>query len=331
MPSFIAELLTRLAPQIGATFVVEPEFQNTGYITFASGRRVFFRDNRFDLNPLGSVKLVQDKAHTAHFLRHFGYHTPDWLTFWGATSFPGAPNPRHPSAAVAFAAAHGYPVWVKPNDASQGRAVYCCHNEAELLDAATAALAASPVALVQAHAPGHDWRIVILDGQPISAYQRIPLTVTPTGHHTLRQLIAQRQAEFQQSGRDTTIRLTDPRLLRCLARAGLTLDSTPPPGNPIRLQDIANLSAGGHCRDVTAHLHPTFAKLCAQIAQDFRLRICGIDLTAPDITAPLETYQILELNSAPGLDNYAHPDPAAQEHLIDTLYLKLLRAVEGST
>ena len=60
------------------------------------------------------------------------------------------------------------------------------------------------------------------------------------------------------------------------------------------------------------------------------LRLCGVDIITKDITASANNYIILEINGAPGLDNYASIG-AAQADTVDGLYLKVLKALERGT
>lgn len=56
------------------------------------------------------------------------------------------------------------------------------------------------------------------------------------------------------------------------------------------------------------------------------LRFCGVDLMTEDVTRPLGGYMIIEINSAPGLDNYLFMGLEQQDY-VDALYLKVLCAI----
>ncbi|HEV2010293.1 MAG TPA: hypothetical protein VGS17_04620, partial [Candidatus Limnocylindria bacterium] len=51
---FIADTLTRLAAQAGATIDLEPHYGFVGKISFPAGRTSYFHAQMLDLNPLGS-------------------------------------------------------------------------------------------------------------------------------------------------------------------------------------------------------------------------------------------------------------------------------------
>ena len=62
--------------------------------------------------------------------------------------------------------------------------------------------------------------------------------------------------------------------------------------------------------------------------KDMGLRICGVDIIiGGDISEAHDDYVVIEINSAPGLDNYAAIGEK-QRAIVDELYLKVLKALE---
>ena len=58
------------------------------------------------------------------------------------------------------------------------------------------------------------------------------------------------------------------------------------------------------------------------------LRLCGVDLIVHgDITQKPDTYWILEINAAPGLDHYVKIGKT-QEKIVEDLYLQVLKHLE---
>jgi D-alanine-D-alanine ligase-like ATP-grasp enzyme len=54
-------------------------------------------------------------------------------------------------------------------------------------------------------------------------------------------------------------------------------------------------------------LHSDFKELAIKVTKDMGLLLCGVDFMTQDICKPLSEnpdYIIIELNGAPGLDNY---------------------------
>ena len=320
-------ILRRIAPKLGARVVLEPEHGFVGTVYFRNGRKSLFWDNKFDLNPISSVKIAQDKGYTNFFLAEGGFKVPRECTVFARAFHRHIANPRGLSSAGRFAKTIGYPVYVKAVRRSQGDMVFQAHSRLELFARLREIFHSDRMAIVQECCAGRDYRLVVLDGEVISAYQRVPLHVTGDGRRTVRQLLEAKQKEFVKSARDTVIPWRDLRLKRAMEKKGLGWRSVIPAGQRVTLLEVANLSLGGDTIDVTEHLDASVTRLAASVAQHLCLRFCGVDVMMTDATAPLGDYRILEVNSAPGLDHYAYSG-RRQRRLVDDLYLKVLKAVE---
>ncbi len=325
--TILGPLLKKLGREIGATVMIEPEWRIVGQITFKSGARSYFRYNTLDLNPVGASDIAKDKDYAAFFMKKMGYPvpvgkafaSPDWAKAIGAKN--------DTKAALQYGKKLGFPLVVKPNSGSQGFGVAVVHNEAELRKALTYVFRGDKMALVQKPVHGRDYRIVILDGKAISAYERIPLNVIGDGHSSIEQLLKQKQKQFVRDNRDTWIKFDDPRIRAKLKVQGLRLSSIPPEGLTIYLLDNANLSTGGDAVDVTDTIHPSFALIAANLTRDMGLRLCGVDIMTTDIALPAKKYCVLEINAGPGLDHYVKTG-AKQKQIVEDLYRTVLRALE---
>jgi len=182
--------------------------------------------------------------------------------------------------------------------------------------------------VVERFCEGRDYRVVVLDNDVISAYERIPLQVIGDGRSTVLRLLKKKQLAFEKAGRDTVLNLKDIRMKMCLKRQGLGFRNIPRKGQYVRLLDNANLSTGGEAIDVTTKIHPTYKNLAIRITKDMGLRLCGVDIICNDITQPLSEYVVVEINGAPGLDNYASLG-RKQKQMVQTLYLRVLKALES--
>ncbi len=326
----LAPMLKKLAARIGATVLVEPEWQIAGQITFKSGRRSYFRYNTLDLNPVGASDVAKDKDYASFFMAAMGYSVvPDTRTFYSVQWAEAIRMPRRNiDAAYRYARKLGFPVVVKPNSGSQGTGVAVVHDRREFYRAMRAIFRKDRVALVQRPVHGKDYRLVVLDNKIVSAYERIPLNVVGDGRSTISRLLREKQRGFVAAKRDTQIRMDDPRIARKLARQGLTFRSVPVLGERIFLLDNANLSTGGDSVDVTGKVHPEFKRLVVRITRDMGLRLCGVDLMVDgDIGAKPTRYWVLEINAAPGLDHYVKTGKA-QEMIVEHLYLEVLKHLE---
>ncbi|HEX5294073.1 MAG TPA: Mur ligase family protein [Streptosporangiaceae bacterium] len=185
----------------------------------------------------------------------------------------------------------GAPVVIKPLGGSHGRSVTVGVRAPHEAEAAfrQASEAGSPV-LVESYVPGHDYRVLVIDGQVAAAAQLRPAAVTGDGSHTLAQLIEQANADPRRGDGHarvlTRIELDD-EVLRHLDAAGLDGCSVPAAGHLVTLRRNANLSTGGTSRDVTDLVHEQVAEMCRRAAAAVGLDICGVDVRLADIAAPL--------------------------------------------
>lgn len=326
----IREILQKIAPKIGATVIMEPEWNIAGQIIFKNGRKSYFKYSSLDINPQGSSEIAKDKDYAAFFAGKMGYPVVEGKTFfskqWGKVI---GCETRDSNAAWQFAKEIGLPVIVKPNSGSQGLGVFKVKSEIELYDALRFIFKWDRVALIQKFVVGDDYRVVVVDDKIISAYQRIPLYVIGDGHLTINQLIRQKNAFFLSQGRDTVIKLPDPRINKKLSELGLKMRTIPKDGQKIFLLDNANLSSGGCSFDVTNVIHPKFRDICIRLTRDMGLRFCGVDLIINgDISSSPNEYRVLEINSSPGLDHYSKTGKE-QEVNVEKMYLEILKAMES--
>lgn len=325
---FASELIAQVAPSLGIAVELEPEFGFAGEMVFPDGRRHLFRNTNFNVNPAGSTEIARDKAYAHHFLRKRGLRVPQGRAFFSdALNAHLQPHRRRDTAAAcAYAEALGFPVFAKPNNLSQGALVDKVANAAELAQHLADIFRQAPVALVEVPQPGRDYRVVVLGDEVISVYERRPLAVTGDGVHPVQALLAQAKAGLAGAGRpNAEIDLDDGRIDRKLARAGLTRASVLPAGQALALLDNANLSTGGSSVDITGAIHPTFAALALRATHGLGLRLAGVDFIADDLTADADgqSWVVLEVNPAPGLDNYASLGSEQHARVVG-LYRKIL-------
>jgi D-alanine-D-alanine ligase-like ATP-grasp enzyme len=325
--AILGPLLKKLGREIGATVLIEPTWGVVGQITFKNGRKSYFRYNTLDLNPVGASDVAKDKDYAAFFLKKMGYPTPRGRAFYSNEWADAIGSDRTIAKARTYAKKLGYPCIVKPNSGSQGYGVQLVYTERELNAALALVFKSDKVALVQQPIPGRDFRIVVLDGNVISAYERIPLSVVGDGSSTIRQLLIKKQREFSRAKRDTWIKMSDPRIIAKLKQQKKTLSTVPAKGERVFLLDNANLSTGGDAVDVTKILHRTFQKIAVGITQDMGLRLCGVDLIVEsDIEKPAKKYTVLEINAGPGLDHYVKSG-REQTKLVEEMYRNVLRSL----
>ncbi len=327
---YLTSLVQKLAPQIGAKVIVEPEWGITAQIIYKDGVVRSLRMYSLDLNPIASADIAKDKDFASFFMKAKGYPVAEGQTFFKDSWAKIVNSKRTIPEAVKYANKLGYPLIAKPNSQSQGSGVTLVSNSKELVSALKEIFKGDRVAIVERYMPGHDYRVVVLDGGIISAYERIALSVTGDGKNTILSLLAKKQKLFDSQKRDTNINLDDRRIKIKLRKRGFSFKTILPKGEKVFLLDNANLSTGGDSVDVTQTIHPGFHKIAANLTRDMGLRIAGVDImvTKGDITMDPKkcSYFIIEINAAPGLDHYVTTG-ARQRKNVEAMYLKVLKAL----
>jgi D-alanine-D-alanine ligase-like ATP-grasp enzyme len=323
------KMLQEIAPQIGAKVLLEPEWNIAGQITFKNNKRSYFRYNTLDINPMGASEIAKDKDYASFFMASMGYPVVPSKAFFSkdwARAIGG--SPMNIKAGYQYAKKIGFPVILKPNSKSQGLGVSLVFNKNEFYEAAKMIFKKDKIMLVQKFLKGKDYRIVVLNDEIISIYQRIPLSVIGDGISSIRKLLHKKQEQFDILERDTNINFKDIRIRSKLRRQKLTFRSVPRKGIEIFLLDNANLSSGGTSIDVFNNADPLFKNFAIKLTHDMGLRLCGIDLMIDgDISSFTDPFYILEINSAPGLDHYVKSGEE-QEEIVKKYYVMFLEQLE---
>jgi len=208
----------------------------------------------------------------------------------------GLPVPRHVQvltreAALAAAAAIGYPLVVKPADANRGEGVTVgVDSDAKLIAAFDLARkrASSGDVLIEQQAPGVCHRLFIVKGQLLYAVKRLPIFVTGDGKRTLRQIIAE---EIEKDAavphwRRSKIARFDAAGFAELAARGIDCDAVPGFGARIFLRPIETTEWGGIDEDTTSAVHPLNLQAAIAATRAFGLEVAGVDMISDDISLP---------------------------------------------
>ncbi len=324
----LAAIVMEVAAQMGATVVLDPIWKYAGQITFASGKRAYFRGSSLDINPHGASEIAKDKDYSALFMRQMGFPVVDGRTFFSDEWAEAIGSDQTMDAAIVAAQETGYPLIIKPNSASQGRGVFAIDSEAELRSALIECFTLDRVVLLQPLIRGRDYRVVVLGDEVISAYERVPLNVCGDGSSTIEELLNAKAVTLQRErGRACKVPFGDIRMTARLGRDGYKFTSVPRDGEIVYLLDHANLSSGGDAIDVTGAVSRAIEKLCVTVTAAMGLRLCGVDLILEGDVATAASAHILEVNSSPGLDNYAAIGSEQHTRVIN-LYAKIFNYIE---
>jgi cyanophycin synthetase len=199
----------------------------------------------------------------------------------------------------------GYPVVLKPVDGKKGESVFVdLRTEAELTAAAAAAQIHERPYMLQSFFTGSDHRLLVVSGKLVAAARKDPASVTGDGHHTIAELVEiENRDPRRMSGRVMERIALDERSDGTLARQGFTRGSVAEAGRVVRVNSIANVSAGATAADVLGVIHPDNARAAIRAAKAIGLKICGVDFVSPDISKSWHEVGggICEVNASVGL------------------------------
>lgn len=326
----LGQIFKKIAPRIGAKVIIEPEWGFVGQIIFKNGRKRYFRYSSIDLNPLGASDIATDKGYASFFMNRLGYPIIPGQVFFSDNWSRAIGSKKNIDAAHHYAQKIGWPLIVKPNSGSQGAGVFKVTNKSEFYRALRFIFRQDRVALVQKLVCGRDYRLVVLDKQVISAYERRPFNIVGDGVSSVERLIKKKLYDFMITDRPAKLDINDWRIAQELKKQKLTLRSVLPAGVNIFLLANANLTTGGDAVDVTKIINSGFKKLAIRLTKDMGLRFCGVDLMVDgDISQAPRTgnYWIIEINAAPGLDHYVKTG-REQVKIVENMYLRVLKAME---
>jgi cyanophycin synthetase len=268
------------------------------------------------------VDIAGDKVLAKQFLARAGIPVPEGVAALSAAE-----------AAQALDRLGGQVV-VKPKNGNHGKCVTVgvrTPAQAEQAYRRAAEGTGAPAVIVETYVPGHDYRVLIVDGQVTAAAELRPPSVTGDGVRSVTELIEEVNADPKRGhghSRVLTKITIDDVTLTQLAAYGLVPNAIPAAGQEISLRQNGNLSTGGTSIDVTDLVHADVAELCRRAACATGLDICGIDLRLADISAPLfgaaQQVAVIEVNACPGLRMHLHPAEGRArdvgEAIIDRLY-----------
>jgi cyanophycin synthetase len=263
-----------------------------------------------------AMELAQDKDETNDRLRRSGIPVPQGRVVYSLRQASKAADEI------------GRPVVVKPLTGRQGYGVSLEVSTAEEMKVAfKEAKKFSSAVLIEEMFLGRNYRVTIVGGRIVAASERLLPHVIGDGLNSIRELIAiENRNPLRGDGHEkplTKIKV-DTDVITHLQHAGLTLEAVPVRGAPITLSNRSNLSTGATAEDVTDQVHPTITRMCERAARLVGLDVCGIDLVIPDISTPMTSGGVIEVNASPGLRMHHHPSSGTKrdvgQAVVDSIF-----------
>lgn len=331
-------LLAELCQEKGIKLALDSEFFYFGYIETGSGKRFPIKGGAFALNSYAAGEAARDKDFCGRLLQDAGLPTPNFKLIHSDKAIRqlSTANPHVAKSlntltdAGEIAQSLGYPVFIKPNEGTQGVGVQKISDEAELSTHLTNALRSNDRMLVQEAVSGRDYRVIVLDGTILAIIERRPLSIIGDGTNTVAELLAAKVKTLTTRSGGYKVENDDPRILKAIQEAGYNLASTLHNGEFLQLLSNANLSTGGEAVDVTDLASQRFKDLAVEAARVCGLRYAGVDILCDDLSKDDAPANVLELNAGPGLTNFWQASPN-HHHRIRAVYRGVLEAMLEST
>lgn len=330
-------LLAELCQEKGIKLALDREFFYFGYIETDSGKRLPIKGGAFALNSYAAGEAARDKDFCGRLLQDAGLPTPDFKLIHSdrairqlSTANPHVAQSLNPiTKAPAIAQSLGYPLFIKPNEGTQGIGVQKVSDEAELKTHLTTALQNNDRMLLQTAVSGADYRVIVLDGEVLAIIERRPLSIMGNGSNTIAELLAKKIKTLTTRTGGYKVDAGDPRLLKAIQEAGYDLTAILKSGERLPLLSNANLSTGGEAVDVTDLASPSFKALAVEAARVCGLRYAGVDILCDDLSEERCPANVLELNAGPGLTNFWQAAPHHHQR-VRTIYRGVLEAMLAS-
>ncbi len=199
-----------------------------------------------------------------------------------------------------------FPVIIKPIDEAHGNGV--CMNITtipELQRKLESSFSTYSKMIIQEQFSWDECRVLVVLGEVIVAYNRVPPSVVGNGHSTIHQLIEYENKNNPLRQEDYYAPLSfirsDDELTDFIKKKWYSGNDILPEWATLQLRGNSNMGTGGTARDMTRILHNETKKLCIEVARKLWLGICGVDILTTDFSKPLQEtgWVILEVNGTP--------------------------------
>jgi cyanophycin synthetase len=161
--------------------------------------------------------------------------------------------------------------------------------------------------LMEQYIEGSHFRILVLKGNFIACYQRVPARIIGDGKSSIKKLLKTENKKRNTDKAENSLYPinVDNEVRRKLKSIDKTMDSVLGKNEEIYVKDVINLHSGGEVRNVE-NVSEDIKSLCKKVAQILDVYLAGFDFITTDISKPLnETRGVMnEVNSSPGIEGF---------------------------
>jgi cyanophycin synthetase len=294
--SISSQVLKEEAEKLGLSVEILQAEKNLFFVRW-NGKEMLFKSTDFWWNSSLSTKIVNDKELTYILLDRYGFPIARSL-YMDESVFSNFDWTE--------LANFCFPLVIKPIDEWHGNGV--CMNIAtipELQKKLQEWFSTYSKMIIQEQVAGDECRVLVVRGEVIVAYHRVPPSIVWNGHSTIHQLIEYENKNNPLRKEDYYAPLSyirvDDELVDFIKKQWYSANHILEEWKILQLRWNSNMWTGWTAREVTDILHEDTKKLCIEISKKLWLSICGIDILTKDFSKPLDETGgvILEINGTP--------------------------------
>lgn len=263
------------------------------------------KEEKFQLSlaekvPKESRRTTRSKTKTKEYLIDAGIPTPQGKGF---------SNDVPEEEIIEFAKSIGFPLVIKPANASLGIGVTTNINDEETFIKTLKELRnkrKDDEVIVEQQVTGEDTRLFVVGDKVVGAFKRAPANVIGDGKHTIKELVDMKNRAREQHPHINghPIKFTE-NVKELLKEQNYTVDSVPKSGEKVLLSRNSLVNYGGETVDVTDELTEESKRIAVAAVKTLdSLHVCGVDIM---IDNERGTNSVLELNSRPNIGGSVMP------------------------
>jgi hypothetical protein len=254
-------------------------------VHFGAGRCSWYPQNSATASTLAS-----DKSFASRILRRAGVPALGGEYFFLHERHRAhRPSGHERSDAIACFRTLGGSAFLKPLTGSRGDFAQAVHGEAALVRYLDEVMKYYDAVLIQPIVDGIEYRVFLLEDEPLYCARKYPPQVTGDGVRTLRELLTAHNDALRGRGLSpVSLPANDP-----------SLDAMPASGEPHEIPGRMNLSAGGTMVLAEAPSEKAVT-LARRAAHAIGLHVAAIDLFV-DVGGDPDAIEIIEVNSNPSI------------------------------
>ena len=210
-----------------------------------------------------------------------------------------------------------YPVVVKPNKGRSAEGLAFLYEPSRVSDAVAYAGKYDNAILFQEMVEGRDFRILVLDGEPLVLIERGVRTLQGDGVSSVSQLVAGSRVHESVASKPGE-------LISLQSYVEAFGDTIVEKGFVIKIHPASNLALGGSVLDCHLEVSNIWKKLCRCVSRCLPLRFFALDCRGdPDVADRLF---VLEVNANPGIEFLYRHSRQTGDRIVDILVEKALAA-----